>query len=195
MLLLVLRCLQIVLLTMQFTGFSTSKSKFDRFLTMYSVFDTVNIFFVFIVFWTMLSFTFVYVINASYSQKWSLTLSMIFNICDHLIVPVFKVIDLFFFTPLDFDHKLLYKLCILYPLIYYIFSTIRGLLSPDHMYPYWFMDPTKISYPLIILWFCILLCAFIFFTWVFIRLCDLIKNKRERRALLPDAVVSSVCFK
>ena len=120
---------------------------------------------------------------------------MAFNLCDHLIVPVFKMIDLFLFTPLDFDHKLLYKLCILYPLLYYIFSTIRGLLSPDHMYPYWFMDPAKISYSLIVVWFIILLAAFLFFTWAFVRICEFIKNRRERRVLLTDTMVFCVCFK
>ncbi|KAK8818772.1 hypothetical protein WA538_004077, partial [Blastocystis sp. DL] len=110
---------------MQDVQFRNCRTKTDSIFANYSLFISINIFFVAVVFWGMLAFQF----------KWSFSLKSTFSVFDHLIVPTLKVVDLFFFTPLEFNVPLIYGLSIGYPLLYLAVSMVRGHFV--HFYPYW----------------------------------------------------------
>ena len=108
---------------------------------------------------------------------------------DHLIVPLTKLIDFFFFTPLNVSNTVIYTSCILYPLLYYIEATLYGLFSSSHWYPYWFMNPSKISYINIVLYFFLLLIVFLLVIFAFTKIICAIKKKRDSTSVLPISML------
>ena len=105
---------------------------------------------------------------------------------DHLVVPVAKVIDYLFFSPSDYSVVYGYLGCIIYPLIYYICSLVIGL-TYDHWFPYWFMNPTIISWAELILWFGGLLVFYLLMTWGIIKLGDFVSHRKSE--LSPSSLV------
>ena len=112
-----------------------------------------------------------------------------FSVFDHLIVPTLKVIDLFFFTPLEFDVPLIYGLSIGYPLLYLAVSMIRGHFV--HFYPYWFINPSLIPTYALVGIVIVLIGVFVFFVWAFLKLSKKIVERRSGQ--LNNLLVSSVC--
>ena len=112
---------------------------------------------------------------------------------DHLVVPITKLIDFIFFTPLNTSNKVIYASCILYPLLYYIEATIYGIFSSSHWYPYWFMNPSKISYLEVVLYFLALLVVFLLVIFAFTKIISVIKKKRENSTVLPISQLI-VCY-
>ena len=104
---------------------------------------------------------------------------------DHLVVPVTKLIDFIFFSPLNTSNKVIYASCILYPLLYYIEATLYGIFSSSHWYPYWFLNPSKIGYFLVVLLFFTLLFVFVVIIHYFTRVISEIKKNRESKYTLP----------
>ena len=113
---------------------------------------------------------------------------------DHLIVPITKLIDFIYFSPLNTSNKVIYTSCILYPLLYYIEATLYGIFNSSHWYPYWFMNPAKISYLWIVICFMVLLVAFLLVIFAFTKIISVIKKKRESTNTLPISVLI-VCSK
>ena len=113
---------------------------------------------------------------------------------DHLVVPVTKLIDFIYFTPLNTSNKVIYTSCILYPLLYYIEATLYGIFSSSHWYPYWFMNPSRISYLEIVLYFLGLLVVFLLVIFAFTKIISVIKKKRASSTVLPISVLI-VCFR
>ena len=118
-------------------------------------------------------------------QAWGWTWKAVFSVFDHLVVPITKLIDFIYFTPLNTSNKVIYTSCILYPLLYYIEATLYGIFSSSHWYPYWFLNPSKISYILIVLLFFVLLFIFVVIIHYFTRFISDIKKNRESQYTLP----------
>lgn len=66
-----------------------------------------------------------------------------------------------------------------YPLLYYIGTTLYGILGPEHYYPYWFMNPALLSYGWIVTFFVILLGVFLVFIHLFLRIAAQMQSRRE----------------
>ena len=79
---------------------------------------------------------------------------------DHLITPIVKIIDYFCSSPNDIQLSFALTWSILYPLVYYIVTLVLGL-TVDNWYPYWFLDPTKLSWGMIAVWFVVLLIFYL----------------------------------
>ena len=109
-------------------------------------------------------------------QGWNL--KTLFSLFDHLVVPVLKIVDFYYFTPLNTSKKVIYTSCILYPFVYYIATTIYGLASSEHYYPYWFMNPQRISYVWIVVFFISFLFLFLGIIYAFTQFMAYIRRKR-----------------
>ena len=140
----------------------------DRCLDAFSVFTTICMFIVCLVFWSLLA--------AGYNWGWNL--KTLFSLFDHLVVPVLKIVDFYYFTPLNTSKKVIYTSCILYPFVYYIATTIYGLASSEHYYPYWFMNPQRISYVWIVVFFISFLFLFLGIIYAFTQFMAYIRRKR-----------------
>lgn len=112
-----------------------------------------------------------------------------FSVFDHLIVPTLKVVDLFFFTPLEFNVPLIYGLSIGYPLLYLAVSMVRGHFV--HFYPYWFINPSLIPTYALVGIVIALVGMFVFFVWAFLKLSRKVEEKRSVQ--LSSILVYCVC--
>lgn len=74
---------------------------------------------------------------------------------------------------------------IAFPFFYYVLSILLGLYVTG-WFPYWFMNPLRTSWTMIVVWFVVLLLVFLCFDWIFITL----SRKMEKRK--NPAVVSLV---
>ena len=67
-----------------------------------------------------------------------------YQVFDHLISPVAKIVDFVYYSPTEFSYPWAVGMSIAYPLLYYVLFLLLGCLATG-WFPYWFMDPTKLS--------------------------------------------------
>ena len=78
-----------------------------------------------------------------------------------------KIIDYFAFSPNDLKQIPCYIWSLVYPFCYYCISLIVGL-TVDNWFPYFFLNPNKLSWGMIIVYFCGLLLFYILMVWLFL---------------------------
>ena len=77
---------------------------------------------------------------------------------------------------------------IAFPLFYYVLSILLGLYVTG-WFPYWFMNPLRTSWTMIVVWFVVLLLVFLCFDWIFITLSRKME-KRDIRSLPAGSAVA-----
>ncbi len=110
---------------------------------------TVGIMLTFLVYNTLLG----HIFSVSYWQ--------ISNVLKHFLLPLIMLMDYLFYTPRKtVGIRDTFK-ALVFPLIYFVYAMIRGLIT--HKYPYFFINPTEIGYLNMLYFFIgILFCIYIF---------------------------------
>ena len=97
------------------------------------------------------------------------------NLALHYLIPIAFIVD-WVFTELNQKYSwkyIVYWLC--YPILYLIFTLIRGIFTGDYIYP--FLDLESMGVNLFIIWVFILTAVFLLFGSVFIFLNKKIGNR------------------
>lgn len=105
-----------------------------------------------------------------------------YQVFDHLISPVAKILDFVYYSPTEFSYPWAVGMSIAYPLLYYVLFLLLGCLATG-WFPYWFMDPTKLSWAMVVLWFCVELAFYLGFDWAFVQVSKKASKRKAKRLL------------
>ena len=174
---------EVVLLILPYSQYLSRKSPsttFESILSCSSFVCTVSITLVCIVFWAMLSGLVVFIsLHLFNLQIWKPHIDSVYMVFDHLIVPITKVIDYFYFTPNDMKRRSSIAWSIVYPFLYYCFTLIYGICV-DNWFPYWFMNPNQLSWVMIGVWFVVLLLFYLLLDWIYLYFGKKVSDRRHR---------------